>query len=60
MTDKTYTAEEAAKYLGVSVRTLANWRLMKSGPTYYKPSGKLIYYFQQDLDQWIRHEGAGR
>lgn len=49
-----YNAKEAAKYLGVSERTLANWRAEKRGPQFYKPSEKLTYYFQDDLDAWIK------
>lgn len=46
--------EEAATYLGVTVRTLANWRSAGSGPKFYKPSEKLTYYFKDDLDKWIK------
>lgn len=46
--------EEAAIYLGVTVRTLANWRSAGSGPKFYKPSEKLTYYFKDDLDAWIK------
>ena len=49
--------EETAKYLDVSVGTLANWRHANTGPVYYKPTGKLIYYFKEDLDDWIKGEG---
>lgn len=56
--DTKYNTEEAAGYLGCKVRTLENWRNENIGPRYFKPTGKLIYYFQSDLDQWIRSEGG--
>lgn len=46
--------EEAAAYLSVSKNTLANWRSAQSGPKYYKPTEKLVYYFKEDLDAWIK------
>lgn len=48
------TIEEAAMYLGVSVRTLQNWRSDKTKPKFYKPTNKLVYYFKSDLDEWIK------
>lgn len=53
------STEEAASYLGVTNRTLANWRTLGKGPKFYKPSEKLTYYFKEDLDAWIKNEGRG-
>jgi hypothetical protein len=44
--------KEAAGYLGVAERTLANWRSQGVGPRFYKPRGFVIYY-QRDLDSWL-------
>ena len=57
MNNPTLTTEGAAKYLGISARTLANWRISGIGPKYHKPTNKLIYYFQADLDSWIKSAG---
>ena len=48
------TNEEAATYLGVTKGTLANWRSEGTGPVFHKPTDKLVYYFKEDLDAWIR------
>lgn len=58
MNDMKFTATEAATYLDVSERTMANWRSGNTGPKYYKPTDKLIYYFQSDLDAWIKECGG--
>jgi len=51
------TTIEASDYLGVHKHTMANWRTQKTGPAYYKPTEKLIYYFKHDLDKWITDSG---
>ena len=43
---------EAAKYLGLSKKTLANYRCYGQGPKYIK-RGKIIFYFKDELDKWI-------
>jgi len=48
------SVEEAALYLDVSKGHLDNLRYRGTGPKFYKPSGKRIYYFVSDLDRWIR------
>ena len=47
-------AENAAKYLGLSVGTLAAMRSngKGQGPKYVKV-GRKIFYFKKDLDAWI-------
>lgn len=50
------TAEEAAEYLSIKPQTLADMRRRGHSPKFYKPSGKLIYYYKKDLDDWIRNE----
>lgn len=55
MENKTFSVEEAAAYLKSSVATLDYWRTKNTGPKYYKPSHKIIYY-KSDLDAWIKGE----
>lgn len=53
--DGRMTATMAAKYLGISPKTLANQRSAGTGPPYVK-RGR-IFYYRADLDAWLR---AGR
>ncbi len=41
----------AAIYIGRSYKTLANWRIQGTGPTYIR-RGR-IYYFKFELDEWL-------
>jgi hypothetical protein len=43
----------AAAYLGLSHRTLSNMRSRGEGPRFIK-RGR-VFYFKQDLDEWLRH-----
>lgn len=47
------TAAEAASHLRLSPSLLAKWRHYGRGPTYFKPSSKVVLYKQADLDAWI-------
>ena len=42
----------SAVYLGLRKKTLAQWRWRGTGPRYVK-RGR-IYYFKDDLDEWLR------
>lgn len=44
---------EAASYLGVSRRTLYNWRKRKISPIYFIMGKRLIRYQVCDLEKWI-------
>jgi len=44
---------EAAKIIGVSVKTLIAWRYKKSGPRFYRISHKCIRYSSDDLRTFI-------
>lgn len=47
---------EAARYLGLSVRTLQGWRSKRArgkGPVYSK-RGRRVFYLKEDLVEWIR------
>ena len=47
--------QNAADYLGLSVKTLAMMRCNGTGPKFIK-RGR-IFYFKEDLDEWIIKEG---
>jgi hypothetical protein len=44
-------AKEAAKYLGLSEKTLASYRYYGTGPAFIKQGG--IFYRKEDLDNWL-------
>lgn len=44
-------ARAAATRVGVSERTLSNWRSSGKGPDFYKLGGKILYKIE-DLDAW--------
>jgi hypothetical protein len=50
--DGRMTARDAAAYLGVAEKTLANRRCRGTGPQFVK-LGR-VYYFRDDLDAWVR------
>ncbi len=43
---------DAAQFLGISQRTLQDWRRVRSGPTYIK-LGRRIAYDSADLQQFL-------
>ena len=49
----TFTADEAAKMLGLAASTLAKLRLNGNGPTYCK-LGRRVVYRRGDLEQWLQ------
>ena len=49
--DRLYTTKEAAKLLGVSVRTMERRRQNSDG-SYYIREGRLVFYRHSDLTQW--------
>lgn len=40
---------EAARYLGVATKTLANWRAAGKGPTYIRHGAGSVAYLRADL-----------
>ena len=46
------TTFEAAKYLKTARQTLAKWRWMKIGPSYYRIGGRILY-LKEDLDAFL-------
>ena len=51
-TERLLDEHRAARYLGLSVKTLRNWRSAKRGPRYVKIS-RIVRYRIRDLDQFI-------
>ena len=49
---------EAARYLGLSPKTLAMWVSQGKGPKFHRVGGR-VFYFLHDLDAFIQ-EGAQR
>ena len=47
------TPEKAAEYLGIAKSYLYNLVHFKK-ITYYKPTGKLLFFYQEDLDAFVR------
>ena len=44
---------EAAAYLGLSIRTLPGLRRRGGGPPYIKLGGRKVGYLKRDLDAWL-------
>lgn len=50
------TAKQAAHYLGLSAKTLANMRWRGEGPPHRRHSGQIRYHIN-DLEEWSRSTG---
>lgn len=48
--------EQAAAFLHVQPKTLANWASQGKGPKFRKLSGKLVLYAVEDLQAWVNGE----
>jgi predicted DNA-binding transcriptional regulator AlpA len=46
-------APDAARYLGLSVSTLAKLRMGRDGPTFAKLGRRVVVYRLADLDHWV-------
>jgi predicted DNA-binding transcriptional regulator AlpA len=46
------TSQELSEFIGVAVKTLANWRSQAVGPKYVKPGGRVRYRLS-DVEQWL-------
>ncbi len=46
--------DEAAGYLGLSARTLENWRLKGGGPAFVRMSHRCIRYRLEALNLWLQ------
>jgi predicted DNA-binding transcriptional regulator AlpA len=50
--DRLIGENEAAAFLGYSVRALQNWRVRGGGPRFVKVSARSIRYRRRDLIAW--------
>jgi len=57
--DRLVNEIDAAKYLGVSHRTLQNWRIRGGGPRYVKIGQRTVRYRVRELDAWIEELSCG-
>lgn len=48
------TPAELEKLIGISRRTLANWRSQKRGPEYLKINNRKVIYPRKAVERWIR------
>ncbi len=46
------TPKQVAEMLGITPRTLDNWRAEKKGPPYYKVEG-FIRYNEEEIMKWL-------
>ncbi|GAB3211248.1 hypothetical protein GCM10027294_32790 [Marinactinospora endophytica] len=53
--ERLWTPKEAAAFLGVSVKTLYDWRYREVGPPSYLV-GRHVRYFPDDLRAWVREQ----
>jgi hypothetical protein len=45
--------EQAAAFLHVQPKTLANWASQGKGPKFRKPGGKVVLYPRMELEAWV-------
>jgi len=51
--NKLMRPKEAARYLRISISTLARWRVEGQGPSFSKAGPRAVLYSQTSLDDWI-------
>lgn len=52
------TDAQTATYLGLSPRTLVNWRARKKGPRPALRIGRAVYYRRADVDAWLEEQAT--
>ena len=50
--DGRLTREDAARYLGLQAKTLAQWSSMGKGPKPVRVGGR-VFYYKEELDRFI-------
>ena len=50
--DRLINENEAANFLGYSVRALQNWRVRGGGPRFVKVSSRSVRYRRRELLEW--------
>ncbi|MGS3139740.1 helix-turn-helix transcriptional regulator [Aeromonas sanarellii] len=56
--DPRLTRQEAATYLGISRKTLANWASTGRYGLRYHKTGTRVIYLKSELDAWIASRGT--
>lgn len=52
-----FAPDDAATYLGLSVRGLEDMRAKGTGPRFHKVGARVVRYHRDDLDAWLRSDG---
>jgi predicted DNA-binding transcriptional regulator AlpA len=50
---------EVASYLGVTEKTLAQWRWRRTGPAWVKVGGREVRYRWEEIDRWVGVQTVG-
>ena len=50
--DQKFSRPEAARYLGISARTLEGWAVRSGGPRMLKLGSRVVYR-RRDLNSWL-------
>lgn len=50
--------DAVASHLGVTVKTLTQWRWRKTGPRWLKVGGAVRYRWE-DIEKWLEDQAAG-
>ena len=50
---------QLADLIGLSLKTLRNWRNMGKGPTFRKWEGGAVRYSSADVEKWIQRQPVG-
>lgn len=56
--DPRFTRQEAAAYLGISRKTLANWASTGRYGLRYHKIGTRVIYLKSELDAWMTSRGT--
>jgi excisionase family DNA binding protein len=58
--DRMFSIEELAEHIGVSRKTIYNWRAQnpQKGPVGFVVEGSVVRFFASDVDRWVRAEYA--
>lgn len=48
------TREDVAQYIGVTTKTLDEWRRAGTGPPAYRPGGRFVRYFWDEVIDWVK------
>ena len=52
--DRLINENEAATFIGYTIRALQGWRVKGGGPMFVRVSGRSIRYRRRDLIEWVR------